>query len=330
MTPDFKIVVDDRDVTARIRGGLDSLRLTDKKGMESDEFELKFTAFDPGFALPRTGVMVQIAIGWKGRGLVDKGTYKVDGVTEDGPPDMVTIKGRAADLTTAMTEHRDGSWDGKTLGEIITDLAQRQGLEPVIGDDIAAIKINHLDQTGESDANLMTRLGQQYGLISTVKDGKMIFTERGGTTASGAKIGTAVVRRSDGDKHSFEMTMRDKEVGQVSAKWRDTGKAKTETVKIGAKTEGKGGRTLRGTYASKAEAEAAAKAELAKNGREGVKLSLALALGREDIIAGQPLLAEGYRPEISNQEWEVEEVTHTLNEQGFVTQIQACPMGESE
>lgn len=330
MTPDFRVLADNHDVTAKIQRGLVSLRLTDKQGIESDEFEIVMSDHDGTLALPSQGVTLQVALGFDGR-LTDKGRYTVDEVSHNGPPDTITITGRAAKVSSALTEQRDASYHDTTVGKIITAIAERHALIPSLGERVAALPVPHLDQTSESDANLLTRLGQDYDAVATIKEDHLVFTDRDGSKAGGTRIGVAQIARCEGDRHSFKIAKRE-EVGTVKAKWRDLGGGTTNSVEAVAETEPdaadgenktKTTKTLRGTYASEAEAHAAAAAELRRRGRGKRTLSLSLAIGRPDLIAGQPLRVSGFRSEINDVTWLIETMTHTLDERGLTSDIQA-------
>ncbi|MBS9775402.1 phage late control D family protein, partial [Candidatus Gracilibacteria bacterium] len=60
------------------------------------------------------------------------------------------------------------------------------------------IKINHQDKNTEGDANSPTRLPKAYGAVGKIKRGHFFFVERGGgKTASGEKLPTATIYRSE-------------------------------------------------------------------------------------------------------------------------------------
>ena len=54
-------------------------------------------------------------------------------------------------------------------GKAVRTIATRNHLTPIIPQDLATTPTAHIDQTAESDANLLTRLAQEYGAIATVK-----------------------------------------------------------------------------------------------------------------------------------------------------------------
>ncbi|ACO74159.1 Late control D family protein [Laribacter hongkongensis HLHK9] len=125
--------------------------------------------------IPNRGARLRVAIGWKGQPLVDKGVYTVDEVEHSGSPDTLSIHARSADMRTGLTQQRERSYHNQIVRQIITALAGAHKLKPVIGATLADEVVPHLDQTSESDANLLTRLADQFDAIGTVKDGRLLF-----------------------------------------------------------------------------------------------------------------------------------------------------------
>ena len=323
MKPAYRIEVDDKDVTASFQGQLTSLTITDKKGTESDELELVVTDPQGRVKLPRRGVMVRVAIGWAGSALIDKGTYEVDEVEHSGPPDVIRIKGRAAQLQGKIKEQREASYHGQTLGQILSTIADRHGLITAIDPTLAATQIQHIDQTTESDANFLTRLGKDYDATATIKDGRLLFLPAGaGTTASGKPLPAVTLRRRDGVSHSFTIADREGEDTGVQAQYRDLNAAETKTVTAGD-TSGTV-KTLRRVYPTEDEAQAAAVAAKTEAKRSQREIRLSCAVGLPELIAGGPLRLVGFRPEIDEVPWVTEDVTHTLTDgEGLHTSLTA-------
>ena len=59
-----------------------------------------------------------------------------------------------------MTKRRERSFHKTTMGKIIETLAKTHGWTLYIEPSLAQIPIEHIDQQGESDANLLTRMAQ--------------------------------------------------------------------------------------------------------------------------------------------------------------------------
>ena len=70
--------------------------------------------------------------------------------------------------------------------------------------------IEHIDQTNESDANLLTRLANMFDAVFTVKDGKLLFLKTGfGVSASGKPLPAVHITRTSGDQHRFGVADRE-------------------------------------------------------------------------------------------------------------------------
>ena len=149
--------------------------LTDNRSLEADMLDLSLDDSDGLLDIPNRGARLRVAIGWKGQPLVDKGVYTVDEIEHSGSPDTLSIRARSADMRTGLTQQRERSYHNQTVHQIITALAGVHKLKPVIGATLADEVVPHLDQTSESDANLLTRLADQFDAIGTVKDGRLLF-----------------------------------------------------------------------------------------------------------------------------------------------------------
>ncbi|MEH3040062.1 MAG: contractile injection system protein, VgrG/Pvc8 family [Sphingomonas paucimobilis] len=330
--PDFRVEVNGRDITPilrearpgnRARPRLISLGLTDKRGSEADQLDLVIDDSDGGVELPPTGANIRVSLGWHPNsgpdvtpGLIDMGTYTVDDVGHSGPPDQITIRARAADFTGAMRVRRERSWHGTTLGAIVTDVAKAHGLQPRCATALASIAVTAKAQSRESDLAFLRRLGRDHDAVATIKDGRLILKPIGDrATVSGAALPAITIYRRDGDRHDYQVQKQEEATG-VSADWHDRASAKKRTVTAG---KADGARKLSRTYASEADARAAAKAEAGRAARQPRTLSLSLALGRPDLKPETPITVSGFKAAIDAQRWVLAEVTHTLGDRGFAT-----------
>lgn len=316
--PSYRITLDGTDITPRINGRLISLTLREQRGLEADQLDITLADHDGQLAIPSRGAELQVAFGWLDEGLIDKGRFTVDEVQHSGTPDQLTIRARSADMRGQLPGKRTQSWHDLTLGEIVRTIAGRNELEPVVAAALNGIRIGHIDQTEESDLNFLTRLGERYDAIAAIKAGRMLLTVAGeGLTASGQAMPAITLTRRDGDQHRYSVTDRDAYDG-VKAYWNDTRGAERKTVLAGS---GDNAKQLRPTYATEDDALAAARAEWQRIQRGLAEFELTLALGRADILPESPLTLSGYKPEIDATAWLVSEVTHSLNDGGFGTQV---------
>lgn len=299
---------------------LRDLTLTECRGGDADQLDLSIHDHDGKMAMPKRGVRLAVALGWKATGLVDKGTFIVDEVEYSGAPDIITVRARSADLTADMRTRRERSWHNTTLGAVLNTIAGERGLTPRVAEALARTKLPHLDQANESDMNLLTRLGQRFDAVATVKGGALVFAPIGaGTTATGKPLPSVILTRRDGDQHRYSVADRDAYTG-VRAYWVDKGKARRQSVLVGTDDNAK---RLQESYADEATARQHAHAELERAKRGIAKFDYTLAIGRADLFPEHIVTVSGFKPEIDGQRWLIAKTTHTIDgTSGFTTRIE--------
>ncbi|AAM42266.1 phage late control D family protein [Xanthomonas campestris pv. campestris] len=317
--PQWRVVLDGTDLTERIAPRLLDLTLTECRGGEADQLDLRIHDHDGKMALPKRGVRLAVALGWKATGLVDKGTFIVDEVEYSGAPDIITVRARSADLTADMRTRRERSWHNTTLGAVLNTLAGEHGLTPRVAEALARTKLPHLDQAIESDMNLLTRLGQRFDAVATVKGGALVFAPIGaGTTAAGKPLPTVTLTRRDGDQHRYSVADRDAYTG-VRAYWVDKGKARRQSVLVGTDDNAK---RLRESYADEATARQHAHAEFERVKRGTAKFDYTLAIGRAELYPEQSVTVGGFKPAIDSQGWIISRATHSVSRVGFQSHLE--------
>lgn len=339
-TPAFRLTMEGADVTQKIEKRLISLTLTDNRGFEADQLDIELNDADGRLLLPRRGVVLKLALGWKGQPLISKGSYTVDEIEHTGTPDKLMLRARSADFRETLNTRREKSWHKTTVGDITREIAARNKLTPALGDDIAGVAIDHLDQTNESDASFLMRLGRQCGAVACVKSGNLLFIRQGqGKTASGKPLPVVTLERKDGDSHRFTLADRDAYTG-VIASWlhtREPVKKAVTTVKRKRKAppkkeaEAKQGDYLIGTdenvlvlsrtYASRENAERAAKIHWENLQRGVASFSIQLARGRADLYTEMPVKVSGFKQQIDGAEWIITTLTHSQGDGGYTTSI---------
>lgn len=366
-TPKFSVVVitqdkQKNDITQTVADRLMSMTIEDNRGFEADMLDLQLSDHDGKLALPPRNATIQVALGWQGEPLIDKGKYSVDEVQFSGAPDTLTIRARAADLKGSLSTQKERSFHGIKLGALIAKIAKENQLESHCAKEYAEQTIAHIDQTNESDINLLTRLAEQYGAMATVKNGVLLFMPLGqGKTATGKPIPAVVITKQEGDSYNFSLAESDN-YKAVRAYWHntDTGKRgeitideNTNVVKKQRMTKGrqlkdgtvKGARlskrkyntleqkepvtsdsnqikTLRHTYATEASAINAAKSAFDKLKRGVANFSLTLAYGVPDLMPETPLELRGFKQEIDGSEWLITKVIHTITDSGYTSQVE--------
>ncbi|MFL7961632.1 phage late control D family protein [Pseudomonas kielensis] len=320
MKPTFRIVADGKDITALINDRLLDLRISDKQGMESDEFELRIDDRDQAVALPTRGARIEVYLGYVGQALTRLGKYTVDKIVVSGPPDTMSIQGKASDMRGSGKTVRSGSWENVSLQQIVRDVAARNGWQPVCP---VLTKVPRVDQLNESDYNFITRLAKQYDCTAKLADGKLLVMPRqGGQTASGKNLSPVVLQRSDLSRYQFSLGDRNAQKA-VRTKHQDKKSGALKVVELDNEDLPDGlpaVHTDRHIYPNKSAAEQAAKARLAAFNRStaGVRLEMD---GRADVFAERAIIVQGIKPGLDG-EYLADAVEQLFTPSGWTTVVE--------
>ncbi|WP_409302201.1 phage late control D family protein [Pseudomonas sp. KCJK8993] len=318
--PAFRITVDGNDIAQLISPRLISLQLTDNRGIEADQLSITLSDHDGLLTIPPKGAVLRLWLGWSDTGLVDKGTYTVDETEHSGAPDVLSIRARSADLRKGLKTKRERNWSNSTLGDVLGDIAIGNGLTATIAGALDGLPILQLDQANESDANLISRIGEEFDAVITVKAGcLMCLPAGGGKTASGLDLPHITLVRADGDQHRYLLADRDSYDG-VRAYFYDVNSAKKQEAIAGG---GDNLKDLRHTYSDRQSALRAARAEFNRLQRGSATLSYTLAVGRPDLIPELTYTLEGVKPEIDAIIWYGGNVQHSLSaDSGYTVSLE--------
>lgn len=314
--PAFRLTVDGLDIAQLISPRLMSLELTDNRGVEADQLSITLSDHDGLLSIPPKGAVLRLWLGWSDTGLVDKGTYTVDETEHSGAPDVLSIRARSADLRKGLKTKRERSWSNTTLGDVLGDIAIGNGLTATIAGALDGLPILQLDQANESDANLISRLGEEFDAVASVKAGCLLcLPAGGGKTASGLDLPHIILTRADGDQHRYLQADRDSYDG-VRAYYYDVNSAKKQEAIAGG---GDNLKDLRHTYSDQQSALRAARAEFRRLQRGSATLSYTLAMGRPDLIPELTYTLQGVKAEIDEIIWYGGNVQHSLSADGGYT-----------
>lgn len=314
--PAFRLSVDGLDIAQKVSPRLMSLELTDNRGVEADQLTITLSDHDGLLTIPPKGAVLRLWLGWSDTGLVDKGTYTVDETEHSGAPDVLSIRARSADLRKGLKTKRERSWSNTTLGEVLGDIAMGNNLAATIAGALDGLPILQLDQANESDANLISRLGEEFDAVASVKAGCLLcLPAGGGKTASGLELPHITLTRIDGDQHRYLQADRDSYDG-VRAYYYDVNSAKKQEAIAGG---GDNLKDLRHTYSDQQSALRAARSEFRRLQRGSATLSYTLAMGRPDLIPELTYTLQGVKAEIDEIIWYGGNVQHSLTADGGYT-----------
>ena len=320
MKPTYRIIADGKDITALINDRLLMLRISDKPGMESDEFELRIDDRDQAVALPARGGRLEVLLGYEGQALKRMGAYTVDEVQVSGPPDELTIRGKASDMRGSGKTIRSGSWENVPLSQIVGDIAKRNGWEVVCP---VTTKVERIDQRNESDFNFFTRLARQYDCTAKVAEGKLLVMPRqGGKSTSGKSLQVVTINKTDVSRYQFRLGDRSTQKA-VKTRHQDqkSGELKVVELTNGEAPDGLPPvHTDRHIYPNKTAAEQAAKARLNAFNRSTAAVRLEMA-GRADLFAECSINAQGFKVGLDG-EYLVDGVEQVFTPSGWTTTVE--------
>ena len=322
--PAFTLTVAGEDRTGVIAGRLMALTVTDTIHHKGDELSLTIDDGDNAVATPAHGAVISLSIGYADGELVDQGRFTVDETEASGPPDVLEVRGKSADMRAGLKAQKSRAWRATTLGAIVGQIASDNGLQPQIGDGLAGVQIAHRDQANESDLHFLTRLGREHDAVAAPKAGRLVFAPRGqAVSASGKPLDVLTLDRKDLTSWKAVSADRQKH-GRVRARHRDTAGAADLYEEAG---DAEPTRTLRHPHPDAATARQAAHATHSRLKREahGVELELP---GQPDAFAGRPLQLTGLRDGLAGR-WIISKAEHDIDFRGggYVTRLEATVDG---
>lgn len=319
------ILEDGTDLADKLRPRLLSLRLSEKREDDADEIDLVLQNADGLLAVPRTGVRLALALGWESGadvpvGMVDKGRFTIDEIELSGPPDVLSIRGRSADLTGLLRKRETKSWRDTTLGSVLGEIASRHGRTARVASALVDRAIDVIEQEGKSDMAFVRDLGKRYDAVATWKDNFLLFLPIGSSaTAAGAPLGQLVLTRRDGWQWTFREGQRESYAG-AEAQWQDSAAGRRRTVRVAgpasstepnpASSSAAVGqpKKLKRVYASEAEARQAAEAAASRAARVPYEFTYDLAIADPALQPDMRVTLQGWNPTIDGISWLVKSV----------------------
>jgi Bacteriophage probable baseplate hub protein len=325
--PQYRITANSNDITAVIKERFMSLRLTDEAGMDSDMLEITLADHDPAnpIEIPPKGAELELFLGYNGN-TQRMGLYVVDEFELAGWPGSLVIRAKATPFTQSkggkksLQTQKTRSWPlNTTLGALVSKIASDNGMQPAVSSSLSSISLPHIDQTDESDLNLLVRTARKFDAVVKPSGGKLVVAKKGEAKAVASGNNLPDVTLTPGDIESWRVVMSSREsAGQVTAYYHDLNGAQRHAVTVGS---GDPERKLRMTYPTQALALAAARADLNRRTRGEMTLALHMA-GRPDIMAEADLTLSGFRVGVP-EDWTITSVTHNLDDGGYSIDVEA-------
>lgn len=318
ITPSFKVIAENKDITTAINKCLISIKITDEAGFQSDKVVLTLDDRDGKILLPSTGASLDIALGYKETFIVHMGLYIVDEINLEGPPQSISISARAADMRQALKSPVTKTWGRVTLGDVVTAIANKHSLKPRITENLASFELPYLVQTEESDLHLLTRLAKLFDAVTKPVNGNLVFALKSQAKAvSGLDIKPVTILRKNITSWNVSFTDRGK-YKSVEGDWYDKDAAIKKTIKVG---EGNPVYRLRHTYDTPELLIAALNSKLKQLERGTGSLDITTP-GNPYLAAEGILNINDLRQGVDGQ-WNITRVEHSLDNSGYICRVSA-------
>lgn len=312
-----------------------SVEVKDEEGRQSDSVNITLDDRDQAIGLPSEGQIISVSGGYVETGVVYMGSYKIDSVKASGPPREIRISAKSIDLLKKGKHKQYKAYENKKLGEIIQDQAKIIGAQAVVSQELANEVVEYIAMQDESALHFLTRLADMYDANANVKDGRLVFTERGSlTSGSGLSLTTVnVLGPNGGGITSFGMLpgnvidydcdiVTRPQVKQGVKKGWDKDKASEWMESVLSLIGPEADQTARYQTAERARAKREAQGKARSLKRNKGQLSLTV-VGDPSIRAESPLVVQGLRAGVDGM-WRVKSATHTFSGGSvYTTKIEA-------
>lgn len=317
MRPRYRITADDRDITAALADFRIRLEITDEAGMTADRLSLEIADPEQRLALPQPGAVLRVSLGFDERFLSDMGAWTVDELEVSGPPNIIRITARAADMSSELRSPKSRSWHQISLGDLVETIAGEHRLGARVAKTFASELIEHIDQSHESDLHMLTRMARARNAIAKPANRLLLFVERAnGVSVSGQALTPFKLRPSEVTRWRITLPGRTK-ANAVTARYY----AVYQEVPVQQLTVGRGSPTvlLKETYPNEALARQAARSNQKEAREKGGALFFTLP-GDPLLRAETPIRLEDFREGIP-VDWIAERVIHRVDNSGYRVEV---------
>ncbi|WP_212625604.1 contractile injection system protein, VgrG/Pvc8 family [Pseudomonas sp. PP3] len=287
----------------------------DAAGIESDQLSLTIDLEGlPG--LPSLDGKIGLLVGYRESGLVDKGEFVITRRTPTLFPLRLTLVATAAPFSardeTGFKQRRSASHGPTTLGALFRQLTSRHGFSPRVAPDLALIKIDHVDQSNETDMGFLTRLARTHDAVAKPVNELYVLARRGQAKSLSGKVlpnvRLSVTTNNRPDDHGFisatlDETARAKYQG-CKMSWWDAAAGKERIVESGIAPF----KTMRRRCQNAEEARAACEGEVRRMMREMLKVTISCP-GDPALCAEGLVVLDDSWPDFMRGHWSIDKVT---------------------
>lgn len=315
LTPNFKIIVNDKDMTEVIRANLISITYDDKEGEESDEVSISIHGI---YNAPKFGDKIELYLGYSK--LYKCGSFTLQTVDRDFKAHTTEIRATAVNFADTKTKiKKTRSWENTTLFGIARKIASEQGLGfKSNGEDVSIVSKLQQDM---SDIEFIHSLAFDFGFLGCVKNSTLIIGKKvdTGTKSSGISGGPKF-ELDMSELYSFEISEAYRNTYKsVVIEWQESSSGEIKSLRAGSGEPSYKMRIAEPKSDSEAFSRANAKLnDLLKGGVSG-KCTLA---GANIVCGGSVSFKNTGASDIDGRVFGVKSVSHSLNSSGYTIEVE--------
>ena len=308
-TPYFQILANGEDKTSFISKNLISISFKDEANSQSDEITIKVAG---EFKRPSYKDELKLWFGYKEDATIfNCGTFIVQTTTKEND-NILTITATGADFAGSLKEKRNKTYESMSIGQIVGDIASRNGLE--VNTDFDKEFVLHLAQSDESDLHFLNKLAKEHNAIFNIKNQTLIFKKKIKEAKKNEDLPTYTINKKDTLSLSIKTSSKTL-YNSCKAIWQDTKANKTKEIISGS---GEPCINMRGTFKDEADAKLKADAKLQKANQGIISGSVSLEGGA--YYAGGKLNLVGTLED--DGEYQIKSIDHTYNNNGWSCKIE--------
>lgn len=322
--PVCRLNIAGKPVSGLFMSRLVSCTVNDKAGVSNDTIDTVLEDGPSFVGLPGKGAPIICHMGESPEAAQFMGRFKVEQVDGTCFPHTLHITGKSADLRSEMKENKERHWDKQTVKQIIEKIASDHGLQAQVSGKVGEHFYEWFGQNDVSDIHLLENLARRHNALMTVKNGKLLFVERGsGQSASGTGLTSLVITPEMIVPGTFKFNLPDRGAyKEVKAYWQDKANVRRVEVKATSDDKAKAVHAIGEPFSSEAEAKKAADAK-AKDLKRGTGSFSCTLVGNTAARGGAPVSTQGVRPGIDDKSWIIETASHRYSKDNYTVAVTA-------
>jgi len=314
--PNFKLIANNKDITSKIKKNLIELCFYDKEASQSDEISFSLLGL---YKKPIFGDNLKLYLGYTNN-LYLCGSFAVNCVDIDYKENTTQIRATAVNFSSTTTkQNKSRVWENTSLFLIAKKIASENNLK--LKTTSSDLSIASVLQDNIKDIEFLYNLCFEYGYLMAVKNETIIISTKDklGDISSNKEQTSNLpgFKLSLKQLDSLNITYANRNsYTKVILQWQELEGGTTKSISVGKADQS----YIMQIVQPKNEAQAFRKAQAKLNELQKGGINGRCSLKGKNIIAGAKLRFKDIE-DLSNIEFSIKEVTHTLNSSSYIIDI---------